>query len=223
MTATRTLRRAVLWTVPAVAAVAVLFAAALALWLAAPRWGAIALGAGGWLAALVLRGPIIAAVAKLPRERAATVIGAASGPCEEIVRLLLVLLLVSGFPETLWAGYGWAAIEIVYTMVNALAIRSLLGRTDEKSLEARRMLEAQGVLRADGPLWAAVERTGAGMLHIGLTLLLAWQPWLVLVTIPLHSAANLLAVRLMRTSLALTEVLVAAVGAAAFALGLACW
>ncbi|MFF5212494.1 hypothetical protein [Streptosporangium sp. NPDC000396] len=81
-----------------------------------------------------------------PREWAATVLGAASGPCEKIVRLL----------------------------------------------------------------------------RIGLTLLLAWQPWLVLAAVPLHSAVNLLAVRLMRISLPLTEALVAVVGVAAFALGLAC-
>ncbi|MFD0660929.1 hypothetical protein [Thermocatellispora tengchongensis] len=67
MTGTRDLRRAALWTLPAVALVGVLLAVALASWVAAPRWDAVAMGAGGWLLALVLRGPIAAAVAKLPR------------------------------------------------------------------------------------------------------------------------------------------------------------
>ncbi|MFJ2030102.1 hypothetical protein [Streptosporangium sp. NPDC087985] len=221
-TTTQSLHRSTLWTLPALAAVAVLLAAALTLWAGAPRWDAVALGAGGWLAALVLRGPIAAVVAKLPRERATTIIGAASGPCEEIVRLLLVLLLVSGFPEVLWAGYGWAAIEIVYTMVSALFIRSLLGKTDEKSLEARRLLEAQGMLRPDGPLWAVLERISVSLLHIGFTLLLAWQPWLLLATVPLHSAVNLLVVRLARVSLPKAEALIAVVSAAVFAFGLLC-
>ncbi|MFD0660930.1 hypothetical protein [Thermocatellispora tengchongensis] len=139
------------------------------------------------------------------------------------MRLLLVVTLVSGFPEVVWAGYGWAAIEIGYTMVNAVLIRSLLGKTDERSLAALAMLESAGVLRTDGPAWAAVERTGASLLHIGFTLLLAWNPWLVLVAAPVHTAVNLLAVRLAPVSLALTEALVTAAGIGAFVIGLAQW
>ncbi|WP_214105362.1 hypothetical protein [Acrocarpospora catenulata] len=218
---TERLRGAALWTVPGLVAVAVLLGGVLALWQAAPDWRAVGLGAAGWMVALVLRAPVAALVAKLPKERASLVVAAASGPCEETVRLLLVLFLVSGFSSVLWAGFGWAAIEIVFTVVQALGIRGLLGKTDEKSLEARRMLEAQGLLRLDTPYWAALERLSASLLHIGFTLLLAWQPWLVLAAMPVHTAVNLTALRLMRVSLPLTEAMVAAVGIVAFGLGLA--
>jgi hypothetical protein len=221
MTSTDTLRRATLWTVLGLVIVPIALAIALSIWQSPPVWGAVGLGTAGWLVAFLLRGPVAAAVAKLPRERGATILAASSGPCEEIVRLLLVLFLVSGFPSALWAGFGWAAIEIVYALVNTLVVHSLLGKTDEKSLEVRRMLEAQGSLRTDGPLWAAAERVSASLLHIGFTLLLAWQPWLALATVPLHSGANLLTVRLMRRSLPLAETVLAVVGVAAFAFGLA--
>lgn len=216
-------RRSTAWTPPVLVLVLAGLAAVLAYWQAAPRWGAIGLGAAGWLIALMLRGPVAAAVARLPKERAATIVGAASGPCEEVVRLLLVLFAVTGFPSVLWAGFGWAAIEIVYAMISAVLVRGLLGKSDEKSLEARRILAAQGLLRTDGPLWAAIERVSASLLHIGFTLLLAWQPWLVLATIPAHSAVNLLAVRLVRYSLPLTEAALAVAGTTAFVLGLSCF
>jgi len=62
------------------------------------------------------------------------------------------------------------------------------------------------------------------LLHIGFTLLLGWNPWLVLVTMPAHIATNLGAVRLMKQrSVILMETIVVVVGALAFALGLLAW
>jgi hypothetical protein len=64
----------------------------------------------------------------------------------------------------------------------------------------------------------------ASLLHIGFTLLLGWNPWLVLVTMPTHSATNLAAVRLIKQrSVILLETIVVLVGAAGFALGLLVW
>lgn len=220
---TEALRRSALWTAPALGVLLVVLGVLLALWQGAPDWAALGLGAAGWLVALLLRGPVAAAVAKLPKEKAGIIVGAASGPCEEIIRLLLVVFLISGFPATLWAGFGWAAIEIVYTIVNTLVIRSLLGRDDEQAREARRILEAQGTLRTDGVVWAVAERISATLMHIGFTLLVAWQPWLTVATVPVHSATNLLAVRLAPRSLPLTEAFLAVAGAAVFALGLIPW
>jgi hypothetical protein len=58
----------------------------------------------------------------------------------------------------------------------------------------------------------------------GFTLLLGWNPWLVLVTMPAHSATNLGAVRLMKQrSVILMETIVVVVSAVAFALGLLAW
>ncbi|MEO3784058.1 hypothetical protein ABGB12_12050 [Actinocorallia sp. B10E7] len=215
----RTLQRSALLTVPVLLVLLPLFALALGWWKGAPDWTAIGLGAAGWLVALMLRGPVAAAVAKQPGERAALIVASASGPCEELVRLALVVLLLSGAEEALWAGFGWGAVEIVYTVVNALVIRSLLGRNDPQAVEARALLEAQGTLRADGPVWAFLERIGATLLHIGFTLLLVWQPWIVLATVPLHSAVNLGIVRLTRVSLPLAEGLFVALSTTVFALG----
>jgi hypothetical protein len=215
---TEALRRSGLLTVPALLVLLPLFALGLGWWKGAPDWAAVGLGAAGWLAALLLRGPVAAAVSKQPKERAALIVASASGPCEELVRLALVVLVLSGSTEALWAGFGWGAVEILYTAVNALVVRSLLGRTDPQAQEARAMLEAQGTLRTDGPLWAFLERIGATFLHLAFTLLLVWQPWTVLATVPLHSAVNLGFVRLARASLPLAELLFVAFGTALFAL-----
>lgn len=65
---------------------------------------------------------------------------------------------------------------------------------------------------------------GVSLLHIGFTLLLSWNPSLVLVTMPAHSATNLAAVRLMKQrSVILMETVVVVVGAIAFAVGLLAW
>ena len=54
--------------------------------------------------------------------------------------------------------------------------------------------------------------------------MLGWNPWLVLVTMPAHSATNLGAVRLMKQrSVILMETIVVVVSAVAFALGLLAW
>jgi 5,10-methylene-tetrahydrofolate dehydrogenase/methenyl tetrahydrofolate cyclohydrolase len=53
---------------------------------------------------------------------------------------------------------------------------------------------------------------------------LGWNPWLVLVTTPVHSATNLGAVRLMkRRSVTLMEAIMVVVGAGVFVLGLLAW
>ena len=59
----------------------------------------------------------------------------------------------------------------------------------------------------------------ASGLHIGFTLVLAAAPWLVLLTAPLHSAVNLLAMRLLPRLGRVLGVLAAA-AAAMLALGL---
>ena len=107
-------------------------------------------------------------------------------------------------------------------MVQAVAMAQLMGRTDEKALQARAALAAQGMDRAtaDAPVVAgAIERISASALHIGFTLLLAAQPLLVLLTIPAHSLTNLISLRLMRRSLFWMEVFLALAGIAALVAG----
>ena len=79
--------------------VPILVGALVAAGLGAPEWRVLALGAAGWTVALLLRQPVmlIANRMTLP-ERARTIVGWASGPAEELVRIGLVLLFVKTFP-----------------------------------------------------------------------------------------------------------------------------
>ena len=179
------------------------------------------IGAGGWLAALVLRQPVaLIASKKMSRDAAAKLVGWFSGPAEEIVRLVLVLLTVHTVAEAAWFGYGWTTIEVLIIAVNVIAIASLVTKDDPKSREAREMLEAQGMLKTANPLWGLFERLSASALHIGFTLMLFATPWLVLVTLPVHSVVNMLAVKFGKTHIALTEIALAVAGAAALATGI---
>jgi hypothetical protein len=80
-----------------------------------------------------------------------------------------------------------------------------------------------GAGRGRGPRTGPGDLVGASLTHIGFTLLLAWRPWLVLLTAPAHSGLNLAAVRLGQISLPRAEGLVIGFGAFVFLLGLAVW
>lgn len=199
-----------------------------AYWLAAPRWAMVGFGALGWLVALMLRSPIGAILGKPapgqpPSERNKTIMVAASGPVEELVRLGLVLLFAGGLANALWAGLGWASIEVVFTCVNSIVLASLIGRNDKQAQEVYQVLSAQGLVSDRNGLYAVLERVSASLLHVGFTLLLAWQPILVIATVVVHSATNLVAVRLAKRSLARTELIVAVIGVGVFAIGLTLW
>ena len=182
-------------------------------------WKAFGLGALGWIIALFLRGPISALGMKLPKERMQTIVVGSSGPLEEGVRLGLLLLTGAGFSQALSIGQGWAAVEVLYTMIQVVLIASLAKRVDEKAMQAKAMLEAQGTVSAS-PLWGLSERIFASAFHIGCTLLIARYHWLVAVLIPLHSAVNLTAVSLFKKSIARFELTMAIVGTASLAAGL---
>lgn len=190
----------------AVLGVPVAVFAALAAWLGTPQVLPAALGAAGWMIALTLRAPIALIASRLTtKERTMTVVGWASGPAEEVVRLLLVLFVLRSGSAAAWAGAGWMAVEVLYVTANGLMIATLLTKDDPKSIEAKDLLLEQGMIQNYGPWWGVLERFGAAGLHIGFTLLLFAQPWLVLVTIVVHSATNMLWVRYAKRSIALTE------------------
>jgi hypothetical protein len=184
--------------VPLVLAVPVAIGTALVL--AGVPLDPVALGAGaaGWLIALALRAPVALVAMRLgggDRGRAQPVITGASGPLEELVRLAVVLIVGRELPAALWIGLGWGAIEAVYALVNGAAVLALLRRTDPEAEQARAMLAMPDVLRPDAPLWGAVERTWATGLHMAFTLIVAAVPVLVVATIVVHSAANLVLLR----------------------------
>lgn len=192
--------------VPAALAIAFMFAGGHAI-----DWKAFGLGAAGWFAALLLRGPIAALVMKLPQSAAQTIIVSSSGVLEESVRLILLGLTAATLSEALSIGQGWAAIEVIYTIIAGLATLSLLGRTDDKAKQAQAMLAAQGTAHLH-PIWGVAERLFASLFHIGATLLIAAEPWLAAVLIPVHSLLNLSALWLMKRSILLVEGLIAVVG-----------
>jgi hypothetical protein len=204
----------------AVLGVPVAVVAALAAWLGTPQVLPAVLGAAGWMIALVLRQPVALVATRLTtKERAITIVVLASGPAEEIVRFLLVLFVLRSAAAATWAGAGWMTIEVAYTMVTALIIANLLPKDDPKSLEAKEFLRDQGMVQNNGPVWGVVERFSAAGIHIGFTLLLFAQPWLVLVTIVLHSLTNMLVVRYAKRSIARTELALLAVAIALLAAG----
>lgn len=194
--------------------------AVLLLTVGAPPLAPLALGAAGWVVALIPRQPVaLLAMRRVGKERIGPVVGWFSGPAEELVRLALVALVIRSQPQAVWAGFGWAAVEAVMIAVNTLLISTLIQKDDPKAQEARSMMEAQGMFRPVHPALGFAERLSATALHIGFTLLLLASPWFVLLTIPAHSITNMGAVRLAKSNLRMTEVLLAAEGVLALVVG----
>jgi hypothetical protein len=182
----------------------------------------LVVGAAGWMLALVLRQPVALVASKTTTpERAATIVGWFSGPAEELVRLVLVLALLRTFDDAIWFGFGWATIEVLLVFVNGLVIANLITKDDPKSVEERELLLARGMLGTQHAAWGLLERLSATALHLGFTLMLFAQPWLVLVTLPVHSTINMLMARFAKNHLAVAELALAVVGIAVLVVGVA--
>jgi hypothetical protein len=191
------------------------------------RLGPLLAGIAGWTVALVLRAPVALVAMRAmggDRERAQPVIVLASGPAEEIVRLVVLVIVGMTLSDALWIGLGWATIEVVYSLVNGAAMLALMGRTDPEAEQARAMLPLAEAMRGDAPLWGVVERTWASLLHIGFTLIVAANPLFVVFTIVVHSATNVLLLRLAAaTSLARMQLFGAAWATIVMAVAAALW
>jgi hypothetical protein len=192
------------------------------IWGLAPQWGYIGLGALGWVVALNLRLPFIPLVKKLGQEKGGTFMAALAGPCEEVVRLAAVLIFGRSFPVALAIGTGWAAIEVLFAIINGAIRLVVLSKDDEKAQQAKEILAAQGLLREIPFAWilGAWERLFASGIHLGFTLMVAANPWLVVILTPLHSLVDLSIPKLSKRSIWLVEGIVTVVGAAALLLGL---
>lgn len=185
-------------------------------------WKGLGLGAIGWFLALNLRIPIgLLAARCFKKEKASIVVGGSSGPLEELVRLGLLLLTATSLSWSASVGQGWAGIEVLYAILNGVLIQSLLGRTDEKAMQAKAVLESQGMLGIP-PIWGFAERLSASAYHIGATFLIAAYPWSVLFLIPFHSALNLGTLKILKKSVARAEGFVALFGLFVFIVGLVC-
>jgi uncharacterized membrane protein YhfC len=157
--------------------------------------------------------------ARLGPERGRTLVILASGPLEELVRLGMLRITGAALAPALSLGLGWGTIEVIFTLVNAFVLVHLLQRDDERARAAREQIERLGLPLDASPAWGILERISATALHVGFTLLVARSPYFVLVTIPLHSAVNLLASRHVRR-LVLMESMLGAVATAVLAAGL---
>lgn len=174
------------------------------------------------LTALLLRQPVMLVASRLTTpERARMIVGWASGPAEEWVRVGTVLLFVGTAPDAIWVGIGWAGIEVVAISVNALVISNLLTSENPKALKVKAVLREQGRLTTNMTLWAAAERCSATALHVGFTLLLFAQPWWVLITMIAHSSFNIASVHYAKRSARVTELGIAVVAIVVLLCGLA--
>ena len=180
------------------------------------------LGAVGWVVALALRGPVSLVVRRRVKDKARMErwVVLSSGPLEEFVRLGLLLLVGTAFATAYSLGLGWATVEVAYAVIIGYVTVFLARRTDDQAVTIRELLRERGVGEA-GPFIGVVERASATALHIGFTLLIAWQPILVLVTAAAHSGLNLAAYTFAPRSIALVQILLAAGGGTALFLGLA--
>lgn len=182
----------------------------------------ILLGAAGWWIALVLRVPFILVSQKLPitTTQKQSLIISLSGPTEEIVRFLVLLLLGFTTSNAFSVGIGWAAIEIFYSIIQGIAMGTLAQRTDEKAVQAKALLQAQGMdksMKVSAPFWGILERLSANALHISFSLLLIISPLFVIVSIPLHSLLNLTLTRLIKDSFIKAELTLAVLSLSLFA------
>jgi hypothetical protein len=178
-------------------------------------WATFVLGAAGWVVALVLRVPVTLAFKRLPQKKLQTVVILSSGPLEEGVRLAALAVVGFTLPAASSLGQGWAAIEVVYAVINGLLLASLLTRNDEKAMQARAALEQIGMDPNKNKSWAGpVERISASAYHIGAALLIAANPWLVFIAVLVHSLFNLTMTRLAKQSIAIAELFAFVIGSA---------
>jgi hypothetical protein len=89
------------------------------------EWRAFGLGVLGWVIALFLRGPLSAIVMKLPKEKATTIVVGSSGVFEECVRIAILMLTGMTYSWSVSIGQGWAAVEVLFVMLNVIVMASL--------------------------------------------------------------------------------------------------
>lgn len=207
---------------PLILAVPLIFVSGFPLLEASITWRTVGIGALGWLIALALRAPVAAVATRFSDDPAQAQhwVVASSGPLEELVRLAALLLVGRSLSSALSLGLGWAAIEVLFAVVNGAVVLALLRRGGDEAEKIRSALEAQGMWRESGPFWGIVERISASAIHIGFTLIIAAMPILVAITIPVHSAINFLVVRLAARSVGASQAMLFGAGVVSLGIGL---
>ena len=199
-----------------VAILLVLLAVMLAVLLGVSQAGTALVGVLGWLAALAARLPALGTAGRLHAvRRRDTIIGVSSGITDEVVRLALVLVAVSGVESALWAGFGWALAQLVF-----IAAIELTTFTWPIGRQAAEQLKAQGGFVSTHPAHSGVRGLTAMSFYLGATLLLTAGPWWVLATASAHVLVNLAFARQARKRLVAVEVFGAVVSVALLLAGL---
>lgn len=178
------------------------------------------LGVLGWTIALLLRAPMLVLTFRLTHNVKEQVAAAMAGPAEEVVRLLAVLFLQANFASAISLGLGWATIEVLYTLVAGFSSVMILSRGGVGALQLKKRFLDTGQTVPATVYSGVIERLSATALHIGFTLLLAYHPLLILVTLPLHSVVNVGAITLNNRSALATQTLIALFGITTLLVGL---
>ena len=198
------------------AGVLLLLAVTLVVVLGVSEAGAALLGVLGWLVALAARLPVLASAGRLHAlRRRDTILAVTSGTTDEVVRVLLVLVVVSGAGSALWAGFGWTLAGLTFAGSTRLAQFSWpVGR------QAAEQLRSQGGFVSTHPVHGGVRAVTSASFHLGATLLLTAGPWWALVTAAAHAVVNVAFARWARHRLVPVELLATVVGAALLLAGL---
>ena len=166
----------------------------------------VLLGALGWWLAFLLRIPVILFIKKkkINLKTSSKLSIGLSGPTEESVRLILLSIIGFSSPNAYSVGLGWAMIEIIYGLIQIIGLGVLDRKTDPKAEEAKTIMKQMGMdktLAPSTPFWGSLERVSAGAIHIGLSLLLIVSPYVLIITIPLHSFINFFVVKMNKVSI----------------------
>ena len=178
------------------------------------------LGVLGWTIALLLRAPLALLTIRLTHNLKELGVVAMSGPAEESVRLVAVLFLQANFASAVSLGLGWATIEVLYALVAGFSTVMILSRGGVGALQLKKRFLDTGLTVPATVYSGIIERLSATALHIGFTLLLAYHPLLILVTLPLHSVVNVGAITLNNRSALATQTLIALFGVTTLLVGL---
>lgn len=178
------------------------------------------LGIVGWSVALVLRGPLLVLTVRLTHNLKEQVVAAMAGPVEESVRLVAVLFLQANFATAISLGLGWASIEVLYALVSGFSTVMILSKGGVGAWQLKKRFLDTGQTVPVTVYSGIVERLSATALHIGFTLLLAYHPLLILITLPVHSLVNVSALKLNNHSALATQMLVALFGSATLLAGI---
>ena len=178
------------------------------------------IGVLGWSVALLLRGPLAVLTVRLSHDLREKVVAAMAGPAEESMRLAAIVFLQVNFAGAISLGLGWATIEVIYTLISGFSTVMILSQDGVGAWQLRKRFEDSGLTVPATVYSGIVERISATALHIGFTLLIAYHPLLILITLPLHSLVNVGAITLMNRSALATQMLVAFFGITVLLTGL---